>query len=255
VVAKNGRAETLRALNQLPEALAAYDETIAAHPENVVAKTGRAEVYKALGRLDEALAAYDAVLAYNADDSFARNGRSGVLLALRRYDEALESLPDENPVTPGDWIGYHIRGMVLLRTRRIDVAVQIFEHGVREDPIPLSKEYFRSALAVACLRLRDFARAESALEGISTPLLQPQANVLRFHTFGALGKHAAATAAYEKLSDKPWFIPDELVTELHRKYILKEEPRHDDDWIIEQELDMFLFDPNQQAPSFALLAA
>jgi hypothetical protein len=82
-----------------------------------------------------------------------------------------------------------------------------------------------------------------------------QANVLRFHTFGASGKDALALAAAEKLSDKPWFISDELMNELHRRYTLKEEPRHDDDWVVEQESNMFAFDPNQQMPSSALRAA
>lgn len=255
VVAKTGRAETLRAMGRLPEALAAYDSIVAEHPEDVVAKNGRAETLKALRHFDEALAAYDAVLVGNPNDSIARNGRSGVLVALGRYDEALESLPGESPVTVSGWIGYHIRGMILLRKGRIDEAVRIFEHGAVSDPIPSSREYFRNALAVACLRRRDLARAESALEGVSTPLLQPQANVLRLHVFGARGKEAPAVAAYEKLSDKPWYIPDELVAELRRRYLLKEEPRHDDEWVYRQELDTFLFDSNQQFLSDALLAA
>ncbi|HEX8190555.1 MAG TPA: tetratricopeptide repeat protein [Pyrinomonadaceae bacterium] len=254
VVAKTGRAETLRALGRLPEALAAYDSIVAEHPEDVVAKTGRAEALKASGRLDDALAAYDSVLAGNPEDAIARNGRSYLLAALRRYDEALELLP-EDPATSGDWIGYHIRGMILLRTRRVDEAILIFERGVKENPFPSSREYFRSALALACLRRGDYARAGSALAEVDSPLLQPQANVLRLHTYGASGEEGRAAEAYEALSDKPWSISDELVAELHRKYILKVEPRHDDDWVFEQEMDTFLFDPNQQILSYTSLPA
>ncbi|MFL6334412.1 MAG: tetratricopeptide repeat protein [Pyrinomonadaceae bacterium] len=250
VVAKNGRAETLRAMGRLNEALAAYDSTVSEHPESVVARRGRAELLKALGRMSEALTAYDALFADNPNDAITNNGRSGVLVALRRYDEALQLLP-EHPVTQGDWIGYHIRGMILLRMGNINEAVNIFERGVREDPIPSSREYFQSALAVACLRRGDLAGAGKALEGVNSPLLQPQANVLRLHTYGADGEQEPAVAAYEKLREKPWFIPDELVAELHRKYILKEEPRHDDDWVFEQELDIFLFDPSQQIISYS----
>jgi tetratricopeptide (TPR) repeat protein len=247
-------ADALLNLQRPAEALKAYEQA-ESFGKGVVARSGRAETLRAMGRFDEALAAYDTVLANNTEDAIARNGRSGVLLALRRYDEALESLPDKLPITHNDWVGYHIRGMILLRKSRIDEAIRIFEHGVKEDPIPSSKEYFRTALAVACLRRKDYRRAESALAGISTPLLQPQANVLRLHTFGASGKDAPAAAAYEKLGDKPWFIPDQLVAELHRRYVLKEEPRHDDEWVFEQEEDMFLFDPNQQVLSFASTVA
>ena len=255
VVAKSGRAETLRALGKLDDALAAYDSIVAEHPEDVVTRRGRAEALKALGRFNEALAAYDAVLASYPYDPIARNGRCGVLIALRRYDEALGSLPDEKPITLGDWIGYHMRGMIMLRTGEVDSAIEIFEHGVKDNPIPSSREYFRSALAVACLRGGDYHKAEIALEGISTPLMQPQANVFRLHAFGARGKDAPAAAAYEKLRDKPWFIPDELVAELHRRYILKEQPRHDDAWVSEQEEDTLLFDPSQQSLSISLLTA
>ena len=253
VVARSGRAETLRALGRLPEALAVYDSIVADHPEDVVAKSGRAEVLKTLGHLDDALAAYDSIVADNPEDAVARNGRCCVLVALRRYDEALELLP-EAPTTPQDWIGYHIRGMILLRTRKIDEAICIFEHGVRENPIPSSREYFRSALALACLRRGDYERAGSALVEVASPLLQPQANVLRLHAYGALGDELRALAAFEGLREKPWYIPNELVSELHRKYLLKEKPRYDEDWVIEQEADTFVFDPNQQI-LYASLAA
>jgi tetratricopeptide (TPR) repeat protein len=250
VVAKNSRAETLRALGRLPEALAAYDAAIAEHPEDVVAKAGRAEVLKALGRLPEALAAYDAAIAEHPENVVAKRGRSCILVALHRYDEALAHLPDANPVALDDWIGYHIRGMILLRTGKIDEAVRIFEHGVKDNPLPSSKEYFRSALAVAHLRRREFVKAGHVLAEVTTPSLQPQANVLRLHSFGASGDYERAATAYRNLAHKPWFISDELVNELHRKYMLKEEPRHDDEWVYEQEDDMLLLGANQQAVIF-----
>jgi len=174
---------------------------------------------------------------------------------LRRYEEALQGLPHENPVTRQDWIGYHLRGMILLRTGKVDEAVRIFERGTREDPIPSSKEYFRSALALAYLRQRDFAKTLRVLDDVTAPLLQPQANVLRFHAYGASNDAERAAASYEKLRDKPWPIPDDLVDELHRKNILKLEPRHDDEWVLDKEIDMNIFDANQQAMSYALLAA
>ncbi|MDT5159319.1 MAG: hypothetical protein QOH51_3676 [Acidobacteriota bacterium] len=255
VVAKSGRAETLRALGRLPEALAAYDDAVSEHPENVIAKTGRAETLRALGRLPEALAAYDDAVSEYPENVVARTGRSCILAALHRYDEALQYLPNENPTLLQDWIGYHIRGMILLRMGKVDEALRIFEHGVREDPIPSSKEYFRSALAVARLRRGDFVRAGSVLDEVTAPLLQPQANVLRLHSFGATGDTKRAAAAYQKLRDRPWSVSDELVEELNRKYILKEEPRYDDDWIFDKEVGSLLLVANQQVMSFSLMAA
>jgi tetratricopeptide (TPR) repeat protein len=247
VVAKTGRAETLRALGRLPEALAAYDDAIATHPEDVVAKSGRAETLRALGRLPEALAAYDEVVAAHPRNEVARNGRSGILVALRRYDEALEHLPSESPTTLEEWIGYHIRGMIFLRTGKIEEAFRVFQRGVSENPWPASREYFRTALAVACLRRRDFREAGRILDEVTAPLLQPQANVLRLHSFGASGDTARALTAYQNLANKPWYISDELVEDLHRQHILKEQPRHDDTWISDQEEIINLLVANQQS--------
>ena len=246
VVAKNGRAETLRALGRLPEALAAYDEVMTEYPENAVAKTGRAETLRALGRLPEALAAYDEVVAEHPQDEVARTGRSCILVALRRYNEALEYLPNESPTTLSEWIGYHIRGMIFLRMGKIEEAVKVFRRGVNENPWAASREYFRTALAVACLRRRDFIGAASILDEVTAPLLQPQANVLRLHAFGASGDTARAVTAYQNLSNKPWYISDELVEELHRQHIIKEQPRYNDDWIFDQEDSVNLLVANQQ---------
>jgi tetratricopeptide (TPR) repeat protein len=247
VIARNGRAEVLKAMNRLDDALAAYDEAIAAHPEDVVAKHGRAELLKVIGRLDEALNAYDEIIADNLSDVIARNGRSGVLVALHRYDDALEHLPAGNPVTQDDWIGYHMRGMILLRQGKVSEAISVFEWGVQNDPLPSSKQYFQTALAVAMLRRRDFPRVIQVLEGVSAPLLQPQANVLRLHSFGELKEDMQASEAYDKLASKPWSIPDNLIDELHRRYILKEEPQHNDEWVFEKEEGIILLVANQQA--------
>ena len=89
LIAKNGRAEVLKALNRLDEALAAYDAVMEDYSGDIVAKSGRAEVLKALNRLDEALAAYDAVIEEYPEGMVAKSGRAEVLKALNRLDEAL----------------------------------------------------------------------------------------------------------------------------------------------------------------------
>ncbi len=101
-VIKAGRAEALKALGRLDEALAAYDATVEEHPEDVVAKKGRAEALKALGRLDEALAAYDATVKEHPGDVVAKEGRAEALKALGRLDEALAAYDAIVKEHPGD---------------------------------------------------------------------------------------------------------------------------------------------------------
>ncbi|MFN2452945.1 MAG: hypothetical protein ABR577_01860 [Pyrinomonadaceae bacterium] len=228
------------------EALKAYEQA-EAFGADTVAKNRRAEVLKSLGRLNESLAAYDAVIASYPEDVVARTARSCVLAALHRYDEALEGLPHEKPITRGEWIGYHIRGMILLRMGKADEAVQIFEHGVKNDPLPFSKEYSRTALTVALLRQRDFVKAGQMLDEVTAPLLQPQANILRLHAFGAQGNIERVTTAYQSLTSSPPLFASELIEELSHQYISDEAPRHDDEWVFNQEVDVLLLIASEQA--------
>jgi tetratricopeptide (TPR) repeat protein len=248
VVARNGRADTLRALGRLHDALDAYDAVVADYPENVVARNGRADTLKALGRLHDALDAYDAVIADYPENVVARNGRSCVLAALQRYDEALADLVVQTPETPQDWIGFHIRGMIMLRTGRVDEAIEIFRRGVANDPVPLSKEYFRTALAVALMRQGEFGDAVKILDTVEVQDLQPQVKLLRVHCFGENNQTPEASEAFDSISTKPWSIPDELIEELHRRYILKQPPKRSDDWVFDQESTSLLMVANQQAP-------
>ncbi|OLE54291.1 MAG: hypothetical protein AUG51_09050 [Acidobacteria bacterium 13_1_20CM_3_53_8] len=240
VVAKTGRAEVLKAKGELNKALAAYDEIITEHPEDDVARRGRAEVLKAKGELNKALAAYDEIIAEHPNDAIAKNGRSCVLAALGYYDEALESLPDKSPITLQDWINHHVRGMILLRTGKVSEAIRIFNDGVQNTPWHSQREYCRSALAIAWLRGRDFKKASQALEEVTSPLLQPPANILRLHAFGASGNLQRATAAYNELAAKPHFLSYEVTQELRHQFLLGEEPRHDEDWIFDQEVKIIL---------------
>ena len=248
VVAKTGRAEVLKAQGQLPAALAAFDEVIREHPEDVVAKTGRAEVLKAQGQLPAALAAFDEIIREHPESIVARNGRSCVLAALRRYDEALADLPNETPKTVGDWIGFHIRGMIMLRRGDIDEAIRIFQRGVKDDPIPLSRQYFHTALSVALMRHGEYESARKVLSHVEAQELQPQVNVLLMHCFGEDDQTAEASEAFESISPKPWSISDELIEELHRRYVLKQPPKRSDDWVFDQEIGSILVVANQQAP-------
>lgn len=240
VVAKTGRAEVLKAQGRLSEALEAFDAAIALHPENVVAKTGRAEVLKAQGRLIEALRYYDMVTTHHLSDQVAQNGRSCVLASLGRYAEALEHLPADNPSTESDWVGYHIRGMTLLRMGDAEAANQVFELGKEFCPWLLHREFFIASLALTRIRRREFADARELLGKIVAPTVEPQLRVLRVHTLGELKERERAIEVYTDLKSNPRPFSDELPDELYRRYIAEEGPLHDDEWVYQKEVDIFL---------------
>ena len=274
VVTKNGRAEVLKTLNRLDEALEAYDKIITEHPYNIVAKHGRAEVLKALGRLDDALSAFnDIITEYPYDimakhgraevlkdlnrlddtidaydkiideypyDVFSRIGKASVLGAMKRWEEALELLPEKNLVTPDDWVAYHIRGMILLHQGDLKSAINIFEEGVRNNPRPADREYFQTALATAHLRKKDYKGASNLLENISTPTLQTPVNILRIHTLGQQGYCDRTVEIFKSLPSNPSPLLAELQNELYTQFVAYQTPKHNEEWLIEEEIKYLL---------------
>ena len=247
VVARNGRAEVLKAQGRLADALAAFDEVIAQHPEDVVAKSSRAEVLKAQGLFIESLAAYDEIMVRYSNNEVARNGRSCVLAAMGRFEEALASLPVSEPSGFEDWIALHIRGMILMRMKRLEDAIKIFKLGVDENPFPASRPYFQTALATTLIQREQYEAAKLVLSNIEEPSLKPQITVLHLHASGEEGHDEDAMADFEDLTPKPWSVSDELLAELHRRYILKVEPKHSDEWLLDQEVSSLLLVSNQPA--------
>jgi tetratricopeptide (TPR) repeat protein len=248
VIARTGRAEVLKALGRLDEALESYETIINDRPENIVAKSGRAEVLKALGRLDEALEAYETIISERPESMVAKTGYCGVLFGLGRYDNALKLLPDKIR-SVDDWKGYHIRGMIMLKIGKPDEAIEIFEKGLKENPVSTSRAYFRSALAIARLKQGNFSDANILLENINETELRPKVNILRLHTFGELKMFPEAKAAlydYEKSKSNIdvsnfWVKKElELVGELKSRYVENFRFNKSNEWVIDRQIEIAL---------------
>jgi tetratricopeptide (TPR) repeat protein len=240
-VARCGRAEVFKSQGRLNEALVAYEQAMAQFTQDEVARCGRAEVLKALGRLDNALSAYEQTIAQFPHNEVARNGWALVLVALGRAEEALDSLPSARHITRQDWITYHIRGMVLLAAGRVEEAIGLFQHGVNECPFVESRNYFRSALAMACLRKRQFDKVVETLEAEAAPETRFATNVLLVHAHGELNERQKAQAAYDDLMNLKTFRPSgfsDLTDELHHRYLNGTTSQHDDAWVFQREFDL-----------------
>ena len=141
---------------------------------------------------------------------------------------------------------YHIRGMALMLSGRIDEAVAVFQDGITRNPRPGENAYFRSALAVAKLRRKDFRGALMALKEVSGSEIELPANVLRFHAYGALGKRSGAEIVYRKIRIQRRSIPSqqssvaETCNELYNRYLRQRSPTKSDEWLIQQESRLLL---------------
>lgn len=240
VVAKCGRAEILRSLGRFDDALKAYEAAIREHPEAVVAKSGRANVLRSLGRFRDALEAYDVAVLEHPNNTVAKNGRAGILAALGKPQEALLALTMCRPIAEPEWNGYHMRGMILLRVGKVDESIGIFEDGQRNNPFVLDRDHFRTALAVARLHKRQYAAAAEVLTQIQLPRFQAQADLLRVHAFGVQSRFEEASAAFSRLPPPASSLVRELIEELHRRFVAQGPPEHDDDWLLQHEIDSCL---------------
>jgi tetratricopeptide (TPR) repeat protein len=194
-VARNGKAELLKALGRLPEALEVYKGTVTDFPQNVVTRSGKAEVLKALGRLPEALVAYESTVADFPQDVVARSGKAEVLKALGRLPEALEAY--ENTVTdfPQDAVARSGKAEVLKALGRLPEALVAYESTVADFP---QNVVARTGKAEA---LKALGRLPEALEAYESTVADfPQdvfARTGKAEVLKALGRLPGALEAYE----------------------------------------------------------
>jgi tetratricopeptide (TPR) repeat protein len=234
-VGGSGRAEVLKAMNRLPEALDAYEAISAQFPTDVFARNGRAEVLKAMNRLPEALDAYEAISQIYGGDLIARNGRASVLLLMGRTEEALALLPQERPTCLQDWVGWHIFGMALLQAGQEARALENFSVGAEEGP-PLESEYFVAAMALAQLRLGYLTEAQRELNRIHNPRLVGATNVVQFQVYAHKRDRAGMEQVSAALEAQGPAVCIELTTELRRRFLENKKGRYSEQWLRDQEI-------------------
>jgi hypothetical protein len=125
--------------------------------------------------------------------------------------------------------------MILLRQGEVEQAVRIFEDGLAHNPRPSSRDYFRTALAVARLSQREYGQAVEVLREIETATRLTPANVLRVHAFGHLGECERATEAFAAIASRVPSGFEDLWDELGQRYAAYHPPRRDDQWLIAEE--------------------
>ncbi|MBN2314476.1 MAG: tetratricopeptide repeat protein, partial [Sedimentisphaerales bacterium] len=225
---------------QYREALDAYEQVNREHPEDVVAKNGRAEILKALGCYKESRDLYEKVFQQHQENSYARYGLASVLTIQKRYNDALVLIPSQPPLTRSDWIGQHIKGMIYLYQGEVDEAIHIFEYGVENDPLPASREYFQTALAIALCRKKEYSSAYQTLESVRLPELQTVSDVIRIHALGRQGNCDKSAKIYERLPNRPGTLFEEVKEETYLQNVAFRTSKHDENWLIEKETELLL---------------
>jgi tetratricopeptide (TPR) repeat protein len=203
VVAKNGRAETLRSMGRFIDALAAYDPAIEQFPQDVIARNGRAGTLRSMGRFTDALAAYDATIVKNPENVVAKNGRAETLRSMGRFAEALAAYDSTIVENPENVIAKTGRAETLRSMGLLTEALQAYEAVARDAP---ENAFVRTGLAWVLVQL---GRFDDALGLLDLPRGDTAQGWVALHMKGmALLKQNrladAVTVFQEGLQECPW---------------------------------------------------
>ena len=202
-----------------------------AKPEEIIAKLREVEVRLARG--EPAAAAARAVGV--TEQSYYRWRKE----YMGKYDEALKLLPEGFPKFADDWVDFHIRGMISLGLGKVSEAVDVFRTGLLDAPFYQQKQYFRTALAAAMLRQREWSSAIAILDK-SEP--KPANYLLLVHAFAMLGDMKSAKRSFEAVNDNVASPLTILKKEIGAKFGLStDQPTQDDDWIFKKEAEIVLW--------------
>jgi Flp pilus assembly protein TadD len=149
------RANTLYAIDQVPQAVEAFDKAIVLCPEYADAWNGRGLALAELGELTDALACYDRAAALQADRPGAYFNRSAALHNLGRDVEALAAADRALALDPGSVPALNNRGNALRALGRLEEALAHYDLAVAGDPQNAQSRFNR---AVCRLAAGDFAR-------------------------------------------------------------------------------------------------
>jgi tetratricopeptide (TPR) repeat protein len=196
-IALDGRAEVLKDLGQLNEALQLYEQCIQKFPDDLVPRNGRAAALAYSGRLQQALDAYDEILRMTPYDVVTNCGRAQVLRDMGRLDEALKEFDDLARSYPEEIIPQNARAEVLRELGEMEEAKSALVNIVKHFPLA-------SDARIAYARiLRDLGKYPEALDEYNRIIREFPLNCWAYagvaETYKKIGTLPQALEAYERV--------------------------------------------------------
>lgn len=153
-----GRAEVLRDLGNLGEALALFNQCLDLYPGDSVAQNAIAAALADFGKFAESLALYDQLCDETSLDPVSLAGRAEVYRQMGRLEDALRELDRVILFFPDQNVAYCARGEVLREMHRLDDALQNFREVSNKFPLSATP---RAGLAKV---LKELGRFDEALD-------------------------------------------------------------------------------------------
>ena len=125
-IALVGRAEVLKDLGQMSDALELLEACIRDYPDDIVPQNARAAALSDFGRFNESLVSYDRILVDQPHDDITLTGRAQVLKESGRLNEALKQLDQVIQWYPNSAVPQYTRGEVLRELGLVPDALKVF---------------------------------------------------------------------------------------------------------------------------------
>jgi tetratricopeptide (TPR) repeat protein len=155
------KALSAAASKDFTRAIPLYDEAIAANPASAEPYYKRANALKDVGRLEEAVASYDRAIERRPHYAHAFCNRGAVQQRLGLLAEAVSSLDQAIALEPTDAVAHYNRALALQDCSRWEEAVGSYDRAVALNPQFSGAQYNR---ALTLLFLGDFERGWAAFE-------------------------------------------------------------------------------------------
>jgi tetratricopeptide (TPR) repeat protein len=199
--ARTGLASTWMAVGDFSQALTLFDALLEDTPWDAIVASGRAEALKGLGRLDEALVAYDEIVDARGDEYLqTAPGRANLLLLLNRPSDALRAYRKIRARYPLDLMSASGEAEVLKALGHTTEALAIYDEARESAPTSL---VIANARANTLLQLNQPAAAIAAYEEtLSRVPWDVVAANGRAEALRALGRTEEALTAYRDVCER-----------------------------------------------------
>jgi tetratricopeptide (TPR) repeat protein len=125
-------------LNNMEEAISAWDKAIAINPNLASAWHNRGSALGHLSKFTEAIASFDKALEIDPQDAQTWNDRAHALLKLKRWSEAIESWDKAIDIYPNFYQFWYNRGYALEKLGRSEESIASYEKALQMQPDVLS---------------------------------------------------------------------------------------------------------------------
>lgn len=235
-----GLARVAKAQGHYATALALYDDAARDFPSNAWLQVNRADMLRRLGNVDEALRIYERALEKHPHRLGLRNAVASIYIHQHRFEEAHRFLVIDDPRSSDEWRNFALRALLESAEGNETEARERFEWGIERCQFRRERQMLRAGLARLLLKADAI---EAAIE-TTRECTDDVTELVRFHACAVQEDKGPAVALYERL--KTSFLPEpwhELRDEIARQNnVINFPAKRDRLWVISREMDALLLE-------------